>query len=230
MNNTDYNDYMLNLYRDCTMQVNTSDKEPVAYKINYLFDNCASVFNNNIAVDYLTRLNSKELDLVQKMETYPYMFWKTREGQSQITIGLDNLHEKYITEVKESIEASEKITHSVINKEEAKQREVNKILNGNLGDYGDRYGEGTLKQFSRDMLKVQLGLGTSVNISERIEKFVTQASNICKEAGINADFTLLPAYLDYLFEKTPIKDNISNIDFNTMLGLEKSEEKTKLKM
>lgn len=224
MHHTDYNNYMLNLYKDCSIKLSNHNQAGLDYEIKSFFEQNASLFNSQIANEFLSKLNNKNYNLIEKMESFPYMFWKTPESKVQITKGLEKLQQKYQHEITQLIEDSQSnINHSAYTDEEILSQ-TNTRLNGELGTYKDTYGTGIFKDFSKDMLKIHLGLGDKVNVVPQIEQFATFAYNTFNQAQLQVDFSEFPKFLQKIFKNTPISDNINNINFNQLLGLSQTSK------
>lgn len=225
MNNTDYNNYMLNLYRECTLKISDNRTIEPHYTVQRYFEQAASSFNQNIAIEYLDRLHLKNHDLIQKMQSYPYMFWKTPESTMQITKGLEKLQTKHQTNVLSILEDVNAKNQNFNYTPENILHDANLRLNGELGSYDDLFGTGILKQFSKDMLQVHLGLGNKSQVVSEIKKFSAFTYETLNNINLQVDFSEFPKYLKKIFKNTNIAEQINNIDFDNLLKLNQSPRK-----
>lgn len=212
MNNTDYNDYMLNLYKDCTINVFNKEKEAISYKVNDMFAQNSALFNNHIANKYLESLHDSNISPIPKIMSYPYMFWKTPEGQPKLDLILEDLQNNYKESIVDIIESSQSISKHHIDKEQAQLHRANQLLNG----CGPGYTNGLYQNFMQDMLKIQ-SLNLNVDIKEQIEKFFSNTYKLLNKANINPDYSHLPEELNKVFKNTSIHKQLKSIDFINLL-------------
>lgn len=236
MTNDDYNNYMLNLYRDCTLKV-SNEFSISSSGVNRLFLNAATVFNMNIASELLSQIPLHNDNIIKNLESYPYMFWKTSESDLKIHTILNKLNEKYSNEINDIVTFHQssisnfkfKVSADPIeelNYTSKIEKQINEMFYGGIAPNGNVYNEGLFQRFAHDIYKTHTILSHKVDIVKNIEEFSYALHDKMTTQNINMDFSHFPDYIKKVFSNTLISEKINNINFEDIFSNKKQVEHT----
>lgn len=223
---TEYNNYLLNLHKDCSLSCMTPTGNFDKKKATNTFDILAENFNNTLASQMLNQLNfsKRHKNIIEKLESYPYMFWQTKAGKDMIVNEKKILEDSYIVDLEDQIKKYNNVRDIDI-----KSREFYIVLNSGIAEGGEQYGEGVFKNFSKNTLKLHLMVGESIPTVENIINFSTKVVDIMEREQVKVESVYFTKYIKNIFKNTAIANEVSDIDFESIFN-NKSTNARKLKV
>ncbi len=229
MNKDYYNEYMLNLFKECTFKIAShstdGDINIPQQKVEDLFAKASSVFNNGMAIDYLTNISNISPTIIHKLYNFPSTFWKTPESEDQIILGMQNFINSYTNKIDKEIEDFKTSFSKAQEYEDLEYKEqsinfyyekLNKslILSG-LND------DGVLVDFGKSLVKIYSSFPAKNKlITNAIKTVSNHLVKSLEKENINLDLIQLDRFasnLDYLFKDLPFKEELEKIQIKTLL-------------